>query len=111
MRMVVCGSRSWRSQSLIRGWLFRLQPDLILHGGAEGADSIAGEVAEGLGIRTLVYRPDYEVFGPQATHVRNDQMLDQADYVLAFWDGKSRGTKSVIEKAERRGIPKKVIRA
>jgi hypothetical protein len=78
----------------------------LLHGGAKGADEIAGDWADDQGIDWLVeeYRPDYEAHGSRAPHVRNDLMLGLCDYVVAFWDGKSRGTKSVIKKAQKRGL-------
>ena len=93
----------------MRGWIMVLRPDLIIHGGAKGADSVAHEIAHELGIRTRVSVPDYALHGPAAPHVRNDRMLSECDFVLAFWDGKSPGTKSVIDKARRRKIPHKVI--
>lgn len=78
----------------------------LLHGSAEGPDSWADEWAsESWGeVEAKAFPPDYGKHGKRAPHVRNDEMLAQADYVLAFWDGKSRGTKSVIDKAVKRGL-------
>lgn len=87
------------------------QRTLIIHGGGRGADEQAGKLATEFGIPAQSFPPDYDSFGKAAPHVRNDEMLKHADRVLAFWDGKSRGTKSVIDKAEKRGIPVEVIRA
>ena len=109
MRLMVCGSRSWKYRSLVRGWLIHFHPTVVIHGGAEGADSVAEEVARELGILTDVRRPDLSRPSPQRYHERNDRMLDECDFVLAFWDGKSPGTKSVIDKAKRRKIPHKVV--
>lgn len=108
-KLMVCGSRGWYSRSIIRGWIVTARPQTILHGGAEGADSIAEEIAQEFGITSYVFKPDYKSFGKEAPHVRNDEMLKQADFVLAFWDGKSRGTKSVIDKADKWAIPHKVV--
>ena len=109
-RVMVTGSRGWIDEDSIYqaldNLLRRLGPFELLHGGAEGADITAywwalDHAGEVIG-RT--YLPDYKLHGAAAPHVRNDHMLKCADYVIAFWDGKSRGTKSVIDKALRLGI-------
>ena len=46
------------------------------------------------------FKPEYAKFGKAATHIRNDVMIKNADRFLCFWDGKSKGTKSVIKKIE-----------
>ena len=60
-------------------------------------------------LNKLTFPPDPSVPSPQRFHLRNDQMLDRADLVLAFHDGESRGTASVIAKARKRGITVEVI--
>lgn len=110
--VLVCGSRGWDSYQQVRGALARFagSPVSVLHGAANGADTFAGTACIALGLNCYAYPPEYEKFGRDAPHVRNDEMLKQADLVLAFWDGKSRGTRSVIEKARKLGIPVEVIR-
>lgn len=111
-KVLVCGSRSWRDAD---GWIIRrrlneLSADTtILHGDAAGADRIAHFHAIVRGMPVERFRPDYKSHGSRAPHVRNNAMLAKADLVLAFWDGSSRGTKSVIDKARRRGIDVEVI--
>ena len=55
--------------------------------------------------------PDYERFGRGAPLKRNITIIEHADIVLAFWDGKSRGTKFVIDNCHRRNIPIKIYLA
>lgn len=109
--MLICGSRDWSQTVLLKERIASLdkQRTTIIHGGARGADEQTGKLAAQLGIPAQSYPPDYESFGTSAPHVRNDEMLKHADRVLAFWDGKSRGTKSVIDKARKLGIPTEVI--
>ena len=109
--VLVTGSRDWSSTVLLKERLASLDKSrtTIIHGGARGADEQAGKLATQFGIPAQSYPPDYESFGKSAPHVRNDEMLKHADRVLAFWDGKSRGTKSVIDKARKLGIPTEVI--
>ncbi|MBE6606686.1 MAG: hypothetical protein E7635_06585 [Ruminococcaceae bacterium] len=80
----------------------------IVSGGARGIDTSAREYANRHGILITEFFPEYDKYGPKAApHIRNDKIIDYADIVLAFWDGRSRGTRSVIEKCKQRG--KKVI--
>ena len=69
----------------------------IVSGGAKGIDSDVEKYAEKKGIKMTVFKPDYRRFRGGATHIRNRQIVDYADEVIAFWDGSSRGTSSVIE--------------
>ena len=69
----------------------------IVSGGAKGIDKDAEAYANQKGIKTMVFKPDYRRFRGGATHIRNKEIVNYADEVLAFWDGSSRGTKGVIE--------------
>lgn len=106
MLVLVCGSRSWRDGEAIRKRLARLpRGTTVLHGGARGADRLAGTVARSLGLAVVELRADWSR-GRWAGLERNLAMLDRGpDLVLAFWDGASGGTAHCIAHAERRGIP------
>ena len=67
----------------------------------------AREAADILQLNTECYLADWERLGRGAGPERNRRMLEQSnpDLVLAFWDGKSRGTKHMIEIAEKAGVP------
>jgi hypothetical protein len=112
MLVLVCGSRTlgMKDYGTIYDRLARLPGDAtIMHGDARGVDRKAESLARGFNIPTRAYPADWETHGKKAGHVRNDEMLDRADLVLAFWNGFSPGTRSVIEKARERGIPFEVI--
>jgi len=82
----------------------------VIHGGASGADTMAGDAALLLGCPVVVFLPDWEKYGKRAGFVRNDEMLDEGpDLVIAFWNQTSKGTKYTIDKARERGIETKVI--
>lgn len=111
MKVMVTGSRGWKKPDVIRDRLADLPADAcVMQGGALGADAIAYRICLDTGRKMQTYLPAITRPSPQRFHERNDRMLDDADLVLAFWDGKSRGTASVIEKARQRGIPVEVIR-
>lgn len=79
----------------------------IVSGGAVGVDTCAKRYAQAHGIALKEFLPDYQTWGRRAPLVRNLQIIDYADMVVAFWDQSSHGTKFVIDHARRAG--KKVI--
>lgn len=108
-RVMVCGSRTWKDYAWVSRVLGGLPASVVLmHGGAGGADEIAHDVAQDYEITVEVFSPDRGRPSPQRYHERNDEMLSKADHVIAFWDGKSRGTRSVIKKAAQRGLPHEI---
>ena len=81
----------------------------IISGGAVGVDSCAKEYALANKIKLIEFLPDYHKYGRTAPIVRNDLIIEYADIVLAFWDGKSRGTKYVIEKCKKENKQVQII--
>ena len=75
----------------------------IVSGGAKGIDADAEAFANRNGIKMTVFLPEYNLYGRGAPIVRNKQIVDYADEVLAFWDGTSRGTLSVINYCKKQG--------
>ena len=109
MRLLVCGDRNWWDALTIRTELFSRMPSVVIEGEARGADTIAREEAESLGIPVEKYPADWEKHGRAAGPIRNKQMIDEGkpDFVLAFHDDyeNSRGTRNMVSQAQDRGIP------
>lgn len=108
--MIVCGSRDWTDRQAIANRLFDLPTDsVIVHGCAQGADRIAGQEGEKLGLlieEHPVTKDDYAYYGNRAYFLRNRRMaMLGAELCLAFWDGRSRGTAMMVDLAEQHGIP------
>lgn len=82
----------------------------IVSGGAKGIDKDAEQYAQSNHIKLTVFLPEYNRYGRGAPIVRNKQIVDYADGVIAFWDGASRGTLSVIEYCKKQGKNITVIR-
>ena len=101
MKTLIVGSRKINDIKIEK--YIREDVDLVISGGAAGVDAIAERYADAKGISKLIIRPEYEKYGRAAPLKRNELMVDLADKVLAFWDGRSRGTKYTIEYARRRG--------
>ena len=81
----------------------------IVSGGAKGVDKCAKKYAENHNIKITEFLPEYSKYGKAAPLKRNIQIIEYADKVLAFWDGKSKGTKHVIDSCEKLGKKVTVI--
>lgn len=84
--------------------------ELIISGGAVGVDFVANELSDTLGVPLRVCVPDYTKHGHRAPFIRNNDIIKHSDFVLAFWDGESKGTAYTLKVAVNRGIPCKIIR-
>ena len=81
----------------------------IVSGGAKGVDPSAKEYADAQGIKLTEFLPEYSRYGRGAPLKRNISIVEYVDLVLAFWDGKSRGTKFVIDECKKRNKIVRVI--
>ena len=107
MKVAVVGSRGICVENLEK--YLPVDCSEIVSGGAVGVDSCAEKYAKTNNIVLRVFLPDYQKFGRAAPIVRNKQIVDYADTVIAFWDGKSKGTLSVIKYCEKMGIPCRIV--
>ena len=78
---------------------------IIVSGCANGADIIGERYAEENGFTVEKYPADWKKYGKSAGPIRNEEMAEICDYVICFWDGKSKGTKSMIEYAKKYNKP------
>ena len=102
MKVAVIGSRGLSVTDL--GRYLPENTTEIVSGGARGVDTSAREYALSHGIKLTEFLPEYTRFGRSAPLKRNITIIESADIVLAFWDGKSRGTKFVIDNCRRLGV-------
>ena len=107
MKLAIIGSRSIEYLDLDE--YIKEKPDIIISGGAKGIDTIAWEWALENHIEIIVHKPNYNVHGKLAALRRNDIIVDEADKIMAFWNGKSTGTKYVIDRAKKLGKPLEII--
>lgn len=100
MRIAVVGSRNYHNLEQVRQYVLDLPKDsTIVSGGAKGVDTIATIAAVGVGLETITFFPDWNTHGKAAGMIRNSLIVESSDAVVAFWDGKSKGTKDTIDKA------------
>lgn len=116
-RIIVCGSRDFSDHKLLNNTLNNIVAKYenvrIISGHARGADMFGECYAKNNNIPCTVMRAEWDKYGKQAGFIRNNQMIEFAKQanpvVVAFWDGKSHGTKHSIEAARNQNIETYVI--
>lgn len=111
MKVIIAGSRTFNNYDLLVKTLQEenLIIDEVVCGGARGADTLGAEWAKKNGVPVKYFNAEWEKYGRVAGIIRNHEMGDYADYLIAFWDGKSRGTKDMIDYMQQLGKHGKVI--
>ncbi len=97
MKVAIIGSRQLEIENLSE--YIPLTTTEIVSGGAKGIDTCAKKYAISANIKLTEFLPDYSKYGKSAPLYRNLKIIAYADEIIAFWDGKSRGTKFVIDNA------------
>jgi hypothetical protein len=103
MNVGVIGSRSFNDYLLLEQILTQLEISTIISGGAKGADLLAEKYANRQNIETIIFKPDWSI-GKGAAAIRNQKIVENSDMIVAFWDGKSKGTSMTIKIAESKNI-------
>lgn len=83
---------------------------IIVSGKARGADTLGEQFAKEMGFEVEEYPADWDEYGKAAGAIRNEQMASNSEYLMAFWDGKSRGTAHMIKTARRKGLEVRIIK-
>lgn len=103
MKVLVTGGRNYSDKRAIHEALSKVNPTMLIHGGASGADVLCGSWAASQGIPVVVVPANWQRYGKRAGHLRNGWMLDlDPDILVAFPGG--RGTANMVEQATRRGV-------
>jgi predicted Rossmann fold nucleotide-binding protein DprA/Smf involved in DNA uptake len=119
MKLAVVGSRTFNDYNYLHKKLTGLLWDLVephtgelppstfsfVSGGARGADSIAEQWARAWGYEITVFPAEWDKYGKSAGYRRNKDIVNYADIIVAFWDGKSKGTQHSINLAKEQNKP------
>ena len=110
-RVIIAGTRDFSDYQLLRdkcdAILSSKRQDsniIIVSGTARGADRLGERYARERGYEIRQFPADWLNDEKKAGPIRNAKMADNADALIAFWDGESRGTKNMIETANRKGL-------
>ena len=104
LRVLVCGGRDYRNRERVYRVLDTVQPAVVIHGDARGADTLASDWAKSRGVQCETYPAQWNRFGRRAGYLRNQQMLDEGkpDLVIAFPGGS--GTAMMAKIAQDAGV-------
>lgn len=126
MRIIIAGSRDFTDYKFLKKNCSRILSDLekngtkredieIISGTARGADRLGERFAAQYGIKVRRFPADWDRFGKRAGFIRNREMAEYASedngILVAFWDGRSRGTSSMIDLAKQAGLHTHIIMA
>ena len=106
MNLAIVGSRSL---NINLEKFITQKPKMIITGDADGIDKLARNFAIRNNINLKVFKPDYSKFGKSAPIIRNISIVNSCDELIAFWDGKSRGTMHAVRIANKKNKKVKVF--
>lgn len=119
MRIIISGTRDFDDYELLSNEVDKFIEDSlkefdcefeIVSGTCRGADSLGERYAEEKGYTIKRFNPNWNEYGRSAGIIRNQMMASYADTLITFWDGKSRGTKNMIDEAQKRGLNIVIVR-
>ncbi|MGF6139018.1 SLOG family protein [Pseudomonas laurylsulfatiphila] len=114
IKLVIAGGRDFNDMQLLKSTLndnylkFGSEIEVVC-GMARGADMLGFNWAKEVGAEIHEFKADWDGLGKSAGYRRNEDMAKFGTAVLAFWDGKSKGTKHMIDLAKKHGKPLKVV--
>ncbi len=111
MKLAIVGSRNFTDYKRFSQIIGKIkgQITLIVSGGARGADTLAERYAKEKAIPYLIFPANWDKYGKQAGPLRNQDIVDNADTMVAFLAPESRGTKDSIKKAQAKRIPVHIV--
>ena len=117
MKLIVAGSRTFNDYAMLESCIldfvqercYSLNDVVIVSGGAKGADQLGIRFAGRHDLPVSVFPALWGQYGKGAGMIRNKTMADNANHLIAFWDGVSAGTANMIEVAKKDGIVCKVV--
>ena len=114
MKIIVAGTRYFEDYNKVKETLDNLLEKNILtsiiSGGAKGADFLGEKWAKEHNIPLEIFSAEWEKYGKKAGMLRNKEMGDEGDMLVAFWDGNSKGTYHMIEYMKKLKKPIKIIK-
>ena len=109
MKIGIVGSRGFNNYKLLCEVLSGLNATEIISGGAKGADLLGRMYAQDNKLPLTEFLPNWDLYGRSAGFIRNNDIIKNSDIVIAFWDRKSKGTKSSIDISIKLGKPLRII--
>jgi len=113
VRVIIAGGRYFDDYDLLcrkaDAFLSRQSEIEIVSGTAKGADKLGERYAEERGYPIKRFPADWGTFGNSAGYRRNVEMAVYGDALIAFWDGRSKGTKHMIDIAKKNDLKIRIV--
>lgn len=116
LNLAIVGSRGFHNYTRLKREVNQIRKELnivaIISGGAKGTDQLGERYAKEFDLQVIRLIPEWRpngIYNPRAGLDRNTEIVAQADYVLAFWDGESTGTQDTIRKTRKTSKVLKII--
>jgi len=109
-KIIVAGTRTFNDYELLEANLINIlkgkRPSevTIVSGGARGADSLGEKFARKYNCWLKIFPAEWDRYGKSAGYIRNADMAKFADACIVFWDGVSKGTKHMIDLADKHNL-------
>ncbi len=100
MKIIVAGGRDFNNPIALNNILLDIinpKEDIIVCGDARGADLLGAEWAAQHAVPIQHFPAYWDTYGKAAGYIRNAEMAEYGDMLIAFWDGKSKGTMNMIK--------------
>ena len=106
MNIGITGGREFTDKDFIETTLLSIfeADDVMIVGDARGTDTICYDFAVSIGMKHERKEANWKAFGKRAGHIRNAEIVAQSDYIVAFYNGRSNGTKDCIKQAREKGL-------
>ncbi|PZM82128.1 DUF2493 domain-containing protein [Candidatus Gracilibacteria bacterium] len=112
MKVIIAGPRDFKNESFIHMKLDELSKKIeiseVIHGLATGVDTFAGRWANKNNMPVLEFPAEWDKYGKRAGYIRNKQMSEVGDYLIAFYGG-SKGTGMMIEIMKKLNKPVTIV--
>lgn len=112
-KLIIAGTRTFSNYKLLEKEVYTFIKDYlvstIFDGCAQGADRLGRQYAKEDDLEIKKFPALWNSYGSAAGPIRNKLMASEADMCIIFWDGKSRGTQSMINEAKKANLVLKVI--
>lgn len=113
-KVIIAGGRDFNNYPLLQEKCDAILKDIkeditVVSGTARGADLLGEEYSRNRSYQLVYFPANWRLYGKSAGPVRNREMAEYADALIAFWDGESRGTKHMIETAREKNLKVRII--
>lgn len=107
MKIIIAGSRTISDYNIVTSAVkaSNFVPSIIVSGGARGTDKLGERYGQDNNILVEVFPANWAKYGKRAGRIRNNEMAEFADALIAIWDGSSPGTKHMMNEMKKLDKP------